>query len=247
MQERSRREPPEISPLSQGNSTFVVSYGLVLPGKPYNFSVRLRFGDFTIDRSSRTLHRGEIVLSIQPKHFELLWLLLERRPSAVSKQEIYRRLWPDVVVEEANLHNIVSDLRKLLEDRAHRSIRTVHRYGYAFAADAKEEVTDGRPSPFELRIGERAFPLRQGENLIGRDENADVLLDAPDISRLHARISIGNEGASIEDLGSKNGTFVGTRRVAQVVEVNDGDPIVFASIAAIFCRRRSRGMTITRR
>ncbi|HVR44771.1 MAG TPA: FHA domain-containing protein [Thermoanaerobaculia bacterium] len=207
--------------------------------------MRYRFGEFVLDRGSRSLHRRQERIAIQPKHFELLSLLIERRPAAVPKAELFRRLWPDVVVEEANLHNLVSDLRKLLENESYGWIRTIHRYGYAFVGEAAEELSEGRASPFELRIGARSFPLRLGENVIGRDDAADVLLDAPGISRRHARVVVDSSGASLEDLGSKNGTFLGTRKVVALTPLREGDPIVIARIAAVFCRRRSRRTTMT--
>jgi DNA-binding winged helix-turn-helix (wHTH) protein len=209
--------------------------------------VRYRFGEWLLDRESRVLCRADTPVSVQPKHFELLTLLIERRPAVVTKNEIFRRLWPDVVVEEANVHNLVSDLRKILDDGDHQWLRTVHRFGYSFAGEAAEEAGEGKASAFELRIGARSYPLLEGENLIGRDEKATVLIDAPGISRLHARITIAGQIATVEDLGSKNGTFVGTRRINAPTAVREGDPLVFARLAAIFCRRRSRSTTITER
>ena len=209
--------------------------------------MRYRFGDWLLDRESRTLRRSGAPVAIQPKHFELLTLLIERRPSAVAKNEIFRRLWPDVVVEEANVHNLISDLRKILEDGDHQWLRTVHRFGYSFHGEAVEDAGEGKASAFELRIGARSFPLLEGENLIGRDEKATVLIDAPGISRLHARLTIAGQSATIEDLGSKNGTFVGTRRITGTTAIREGDPVVFARLAATFCRRRSRSTTITER
>ncbi len=207
--------------------------------------MRWRFGEFALDRERRELTRGETPVPLQPKQFDLLALLLDRWPAAVAKEEIYRRLWPDVVVEEANLHNLVADLRRLLDDAEHQRIRTVHRFGYAVDGEVEIETDGRRESAFELRIGAKAFPLHEGANVIGRDDDADIPLDAPGISRRHARIVVGPDGAVVEDLGSKNGTFVGTARVTAPTPVREGDPVVFARVAATFCKRRSKRTTIT--
>ena len=55
----------------------------------------------------------------------------------------------------------------------------------------------------------RIIPLVEGENVLGRDEDVTVRIDAPGVSRRHARIRVSGAEATIEDLGSKNGTYVG--------------------------------------
>jgi pSer/pThr/pTyr-binding forkhead associated (FHA) protein len=65
--------------------------------------------------------------------------------------------------------------------------------------------------------------LRRGENVLGRSEDASVRIDAPGVSRRHARIVVGDDGAMLEDLASKNGTFVGERLVEEPTALHDGD------------------------
>ena len=55
--------------------------------------------------------------------------------------------------------------------------------------------------------------LEEGEHILGRDPDVEIFLDSPGVSRRHARITISAGRATIEDLGSKNGTFVGDQRV----------------------------------
>jgi pSer/pThr/pTyr-binding forkhead associated (FHA) protein len=69
----------------------------------------------------------------------------------------------------------------------------------------------------------RVVPLESGENLLGRDEQAAVRIDAPGVSRRHARIVVRADGATLEDLGSKNGTFLRERRLESPAELTDGD------------------------
>ncbi|HVS02190.1 MAG TPA: FHA domain-containing protein [Thermoanaerobaculia bacterium] len=68
----------------------------------------------------------------------------------------------------------------------------------------------------------RSFPLRQGENLLGRGEDADVRVGLAGVSRLHARITVSGDRATIEDLGSKNGTFVDEAEIGRAAGLRDG-------------------------
>lgn len=181
--------------------------------------MRLRFGDRIFDSDTREVFRGGEALAISPKAFALLELLIESRPKAVSKEEIHARLWPDTHVSEANLANLVVELRSALGDEARKSrvIRTVARFGYAFIASVSPDRGAGEPAAaghmYRLVWGRREIALDPGNNLIGRDRQAVVWIDDESVSRRHARISIADGGASIEDLGSKNGTYVGGRKI----------------------------------
>ena len=69
------------------------------------------------------------------------------------------------------------------------------------------------------------MPLRTGENIIGRTPECDVQIVGPSVSRRHVRIVITPNGASLEDLGSMNGTFVGDQRISAARKLEDGDEI----------------------
>ena len=71
----------------------------------------------------------------------------------------------------------------------------------------------------------RSIVLTPGENLIGRDPRAAVCLDYVGVSRRHARVTLAADGATLEDLGSKNGTRVGDAPVTAAVGLRDGDAI----------------------
>jgi DNA-binding winged helix-turn-helix (wHTH) protein len=179
---------------------------------------RISFDGFVLDAAARQLLRGAVEVHVEPKAFELLALLVERRPSAVSKTEIQERLWPDTFVSESSLTGLVAQLRRALGDdrRQERFIRTVHGFGYAFAA----EVSAGPRA--RIVWEDCSFPLHGGENVLGRDPKAGVRIDAPGVSRRHARIVLGEDGATIEDLGSKNGTYVEERRLEGPAVLDDG-------------------------
>ncbi len=92
--------------------------------------------------------------------------------------------------------------------------------------------------------------IRCGRHLyrrvFGRDPELELFLDAPDVSRRHARIRVAGDEATIEDLESKNGTFVGDRRLGPATRLADGDSIRVGSVRLTFTAVRSRGSTETK-
>jgi len=203
--------------------------------------MRIRFGECLLDSETRQLHvRGDLV-HIQPKAFQLLELLLENRPRAVSKKEIHERLWSGTFVSDGTLTSLLVELRSSIGDRARNPlfVRTVHGFGYAFCGEARDERDVVRPdgalgwSCWILHAGKRTI-LQPGEILIGRDPGAEVLVDHPSVSRRHARILLDRGSATLEDLGSKNGTSVDDRTVETPVSLSDGARIVVGTVALIF-------------
>jgi pSer/pThr/pTyr-binding forkhead associated (FHA) protein len=79
-------------------------------------------------------------------------------------------------------------------------------------------------------MGEWSRQTRQGAHVLGRDPDVEILLDSQGVSRRHALLKISEGSATIEDLGSKNGTFVGDQRVEGVRSVGDGDTITVGSV-----------------
>src|SRR6266571_9218439 len=100
--------------------------------------MRLAVSDWVFDSDIREVVRKGRAISLSPKAFSLLELLIRRRPKAVSKDEIHEHLWPGTFVSPANLANLVVELRAGLGDNARKAriLRTISRFGYAFAADA---------------------------------------------------------------------------------------------------------------
>ncbi len=190
--------------------------------------MRIRFGDVTFDSGRRALYRGPQPVHVSPKAFVLLEFLLSHRPDAVSKAEIAGAVWPDVVVSEGSLAVLVKDLRKALGDGAGGAawIRTVHGYGYAFDG-AVREVPDSVPASHRhvLVWGTREMELAEGESVLGRDHSADVWVGHISVSRRHALLLVSGERAEIEDLGSKNGTWLGSRRAEGRLALSEGDEI----------------------
>jgi DNA-binding winged helix-turn-helix (wHTH) protein len=196
----------------------------------------VRFPPYVLDEERRQLLRRGEVVPLSPKAFQLLCVLASHRPNALSKSELQERLWPGTFVVEKNLANLVSEIRDAIGDDAAnpRYIRTVHRFGYAFREPETHDVRGSMPRGSEVLfrlhwLGGRAT-LEEGEHLLGRDPDAEICVNSAGVSRHHARIRIAAGRATIEDLGSKNGTFVGDRRVVGRTALGDGDVIGMGSV-----------------
>jgi DNA-binding winged helix-turn-helix (wHTH) protein len=181
--------------------------------------VRIRFADAVFDSDLRELSRNSQRVALTPKAYTLLEALIQARPQPLSRQSLTELLWPDTIVEQGNLHNLVSEIRQALGDDEHAIIRTVHRFGYAFDISGVADVT----AQFAVMIGHEEILLRQGENTIGRDPKDEICLNAPEVSRHHARLVVDGDRVTLEDLGSKNGTFLGTVRLSSPVELRADD------------------------
>ncbi len=197
---------------------------------------RLRFGDWTYDGESRELRGPNGAVHISPKAFDLLGTLLDSRPRALSKAELRDRLWAQTIVADSNLASLVREIRKALGDMARRPafLRTVHGFGYAFCGQALEvpraAAPPGRSASCRLIWELRELALAEGENVLGRAVDASPRIAAVTVSRRHARILLSAQGATIEDLGSKNGTYVRGQLVTSPTALADGDEIRLGSV-----------------
>ena len=208
----------------------------------------LQFGEFHFDPASRQLLRGGEEVHLPPRLFKLLQVLLEKRPQAVSKDDLMKSIWPDVAIEEGNLKTIVSQLRDALgdADRTAPFIRTVHRFGYAFRGDVTIASPAAAAAAWQLLMNDQTrFVLRGAEALIGRDPACDVWIDSGEVSRRHARLRIDRNAAVIEDLGSKNGTFVAGRRINRPAELQDGQSFALGTLELTIRRLRADQSTDT--
>jgi len=201
--------------------------------------MRLRFGDCLFDGQTRELRRAGRLVHVQPKVFALLEILLARRPGAVSKDELTAALWPGTFVADGNLARVAANLREAVGDdgQTPRFVRTVARFGYAFHGEAVPEADLSRgEAPCILIRDEQEIALKEGENILGRDPAADVAVEDASVSRHHARIVVQGVSVHIEDLGSKNGTFVGDRRLDAGMPLRDGDAIRLGKVCLVFHR-----------
>jgi len=118
-------------------------------------------------------------------------------------------------------------------------IRTVQRFGYAFGG----EVT---PASIHMLVrGDREYPLAAGENVVGRDPNADVPIASATVSRRHAIITITGNEAMLVDLQSKNGTWVAGREIVEPTQLFDGAVVRIGHVELIYRCPSAQGETET--
>ena len=203
--------------------------------------IAVSFGDFVLDPDARELRRGSEPVLLSPKAYQLLELLILNRPKALSKSVLQDRLWPDTFVVDKNLVNLIAEIRVALgDDAAHpRFVRTIS----APEHTVRRKVIHRKDARFRLAWIGGGLGLMDGEYVLGRDPELEVFLDSPDVSRRHARITIAGDEATIEDLDSKNGTFVSDRKLQAATVLTDGDIIRLGSFELTFTAIRSLGST----
>lgn len=216
---------------------------------------RLTFGPFVLDLDQRRLFERDAEVRLQPKAFELLRLLVEARPKALSKDAILAAVWPGTFVSENSLATVVRDLRTALGDDAQepRYIRTAYGFGYAFVGEAAAghgpaAVPAGAaavPSSWRLIHDYREIVLKEGDNVLGRSGHDVVVFDAPTVSRHHAVVRVTGDRAIVEDLGSKNGTWVDGLRVQTQQALRDGAELRLGAVTAVARIRRPDPTTET--
>jgi DNA-binding winged helix-turn-helix (wHTH) protein len=216
-------------------------------------TVRLRFAEFVFDSGSRELRGRGGSCRLSPKAFECLGALLERRPQAAPRAQLQDRLWPKTFVADTSLRRVIAEIRAALGDdeRRPRFIRTVRGFGYAFCGAAEEESPGRRAAAgtaaCRLEWDKREIPLREGENILGRTDDAAVWIDSSNVSRRHARIVVSGGKATIEDLGSKNGTSVDGRKVRKPVALEEGAQVRVGSVTMTYRVLDALPSTMTQR
>ena len=194
-------------------------------------SASYRFGEFELDVAAYTLQRTGRRIRLEKIPMEVLVLLVRRPGVLVTRAEIQAALWgSDVFVEhDSAINTAVRKIRRALGDDAEhpRIVETVVGKGYRFIAPLEPKMADpSRPRRqlpnYLLTRGKHEFVLEKGENVLGRDADAQVYVDHPSVSRRHARISIDSTSAVLEDLKSRNGTFLDGRRIEAPTEIHHG-------------------------
>lgn len=186
-----------------------------------------------LDLGARLVRQNGIAIHLPPKAFDLLVLLARNRPNAVRHEDLHAALWPGVHISETSLPVLVTQLRKALGDPSPDGplIRTLHRVGYAFVGDAviNEPAELTGTTVCRLTFRGKSIELPPGESVVGRDRGCAACIDADSVSRHHAKLIVSGRTASIEDLGSKNGTWVCGQRIDRPTSVPDGTSVRFGS------------------
>ena len=198
--------------------------------------VTYSFGPFRLLPHVRRLERDGAAVALTPKAFDLLLALVMHRERALSKDDIMSLVWPGSIVEESNLAQQVLLLRRALG--TDDCIATIPRFGYRFAVTVVEEQSRGAPpaiSPHCLIWDGREFLLHEGLTVIGRAEDADLQIPVSSLSRRHARVLVRGFEATIEDLGSRHGSWRGTLPVKAPTLLVSGDSIRLGTATLVYC------------
>ncbi len=209
--------------------------------------MKISFGHCVLDVAAQQLWRDGKVVPLEPKMYEFLEILIQRRPAVVTNNELDELLWPNVYVARTSLTHLVSKLRSLLKDTPRESniIRTVYKKGYAFCADVSVSAKPATPAAaISLLWNEQLMPLTDGEHIAGRGVECSLVIDAATVSRRHARILVGAGSATIEDLSSTNGTFVDGTRIVQITTLAGDTRIGLGSELILVKTRDPSALTV---
>lgn len=202
--------------------------------------MRYRFDGFTLDHDTRQLLSNGDEIRLSPKAFDLLALLVENRARALSKVELQEKLWPQTFVEETNLATLAAEVRRALRDSATAPtfLRTVYGFGYHFVGQVSADGGAPIPDPVRARpcliVEHRSIPLAEGAHVIGRAADAAIPFDSPGLSRHHAKITVAGDEATLEDLGSKNGTYLDGNRISAPCRLAAGSQIRLGAVVMTF-------------
>ncbi|HVN46551.1 MAG TPA: FHA domain-containing protein [Steroidobacteraceae bacterium] len=209
--------------------------------------MRLKFADCVLDLRARQLERQGKKVALEPKMYELLEVLIKRRPAVVTNNELDELLWPTVYVARTSLTRLVSELRSVLGDapRESRIIRTAYKAGYAFCAEVITlPAVDSTTPTIEVLWMRQSVPLADGEHIAGRDADCSLIVDGTTVSRRHARITVAGGAVTIEDLESTNGTYVNGKRISAPTRLAPGDEIALGSEILRLRRRSASALTV---
>lgn len=201
-----------------------------------------RVGDWLVEPDLDRISRGEERRTLRPRVTELLVCLAERPGELASREHLVDGVWQTEFVTVSALTHLVAELRRALGDdpRDPRYVETIPRRGYRLIAPVAPlgrmpDRTDVGPIRFMLVDSDGTeIPLAEGEHVIGRSPDATVRIDSWEVSRRHARIVVRGATATLEDLGSKNGTSLRGRRLEQPTELRDADEIQIGADLARF-------------
>ena len=191
-----------------------------------------RLGDWLVEPALNRISSDDSSERLEPKIMDLLVFLAERAGSVVPKHEIIDGVWATRYVANSALSRSMAVLRASLGDdvRDPTYIETIPKRGFRMIPEVewlgrRPSVAQAESPAVNIILGEREIALHQGENIIGRARDATVRIDSPRVSRRHARLTVDGLTTTLEDLGSKNGTYLRGRLLTAATELSDGDEI----------------------
>lgn len=217
-----------------------------------------RVGDWWVEPALGAIKHGETLRHVEPKVMAALIALARRAGEVLTKAELTDAVWQVPFISENRLVGVIADLRRAFGDDAGapRIVETIPTRGYRLAVPVEwsggEATTPAPISHFVLESADHSYQLRQGVNIIGREADADVCVNSEWVSRVHARIEVVGDGAVLEDLGSKNGTYHNGARLNGPAQLHDGDEVrlgrgavVLRFVSALGATRTETGRAMT--
>lgn len=204
-----------------------------------------RFGPFLYDDAERCLFRDDVEVPLTHKSRELLLLFLENPRRLLPREKIVARVWGAAAVTDEAVSAQIAKLRRALGDGGDDLLKMVRREGYRWDAEVRVEDAAprravrevSRPSRgprFRLVLEDREVQLVEGPNVIGRDSESALWIDEASVSRFHAQVVVTGGRARLEDLGSKNGTYLNGRRISRPEPLSNGDEIRIGVVEIVF-------------
>lgn len=135
------------------------------------------FGVFRLDASERVLYGEKGAVALTPKAFDTLLALVENSGRLLSKEELIERVWPDSFVEENNLVQNISTVRRVLSEQSGggKFIETVPRRGYRFVAQVLESSAEAERKAEKGRGNKRLAGSNERRHGKGRPFLRDVV------------------------------------------------------------------------
>jgi DNA-binding winged helix-turn-helix (wHTH) protein len=200
-----------------------------------------RIGAWLVEPSLDRISRGGLEVRLRPRAMDVLVCLAVAAGKLASKQQLIDAVWQTEFVSDHALTQVIAELRAALGDDARNPayIENIPRRGYRVVAavtPVAASVTPVRDAalPFKLQSADGDHSLVQGPNVIGRTGDADICIDRTEVSRCHARIVVQGTTATLEDLGSKNGTYLNGERLERPALLGNGDEIWIGRSVARF-------------
>src|SRR5262249_24530470 len=200
-------------------------------------AMKVTCGPFTLDDDRRQLLDGTEPVHLSPKAYDVLRLLLQRRPSAVAKNDIHDVVWPGTFVTDVTMATVMSELRAALGDPADRSrfIRTVRGFGIRLRVRSSRcRSADRRRRALLGDVGRASSTATSRRQRVGSRTSRRVMaglavgIAPPRTHRSRQR------RCDAHDLGSKNGTFLNGERLRCPTELVDGDEICMGTVTLVF-------------
>ncbi len=188
-------------------------------------------GDWLVEPDLGSISREGTRVRLEPKVMDVLQCLSMRAGELITKRELTDCVWQVEFISDNRLTRAIADLRRALGDDAStpQYVETIPTRGYRLVVEVSPspsgDLVHETASRFKLEGADRSFTLKEGENVIGRGTDVDIRIDSEWASRRHAKIVVHGQQATVEDLGSKNGTYVRGTRVDEEMELTDGDEI----------------------